>query len=140
MRFMIIRRADAQTEAGAMPSHAVLQAMGDYNQAMIDAGVFVDGEGLRPTSHGARISFRDGKPTVVDGPFPETREVIAGFTMIRTRSMEEALDWVRRWPEPDVELELRQVFEASDFAVDPAETPDGWRAGEQAFRDAKAPE
>ncbi|HEY4044721.1 MAG TPA: YciI family protein [Rhodopila sp.] len=135
MRFMIIRRADANTEAGVMPSEAVLSAMGNYNQAMVDAGIFRAGDGLHPTPKGARISFRGGVPTVTDGPFAETKEVIAGFTIIEVASRAEALDWVRRWPEPDVELELRQVFELSDFAVDPAETPDGWRAKEQAFRD-----
>jgi hypothetical protein len=135
MRFMIIRRADANTEAGVMPSEAVLSAMGNYNQAMIDAGIFRAGEGLQPTAKGARIHFSGGVPTVTDGPFAETKEVIAGFTMIEVASRAEALDWVKRWPEPDVELELRQVFELSDFAVDPAEKPDGWRATEQAFRD-----
>jgi len=135
MRFMIIRRADANTEAVTMPGEAVLTAMGNYNQAMIDAGIFRAGEGLHPTAKGARISFSNGVPTITDGPFAETKEVIAGFTLIEVASRAEALDWVRRWPEPDVELELRQVFELSNFAVDPAETPDGWRAREQAFRD-----
>jgi hypothetical protein len=135
MRFMIIRRADAKTEAGVMPSEAVLSAMGNYNQAMIDAGIFRAGEGLLPTAKGSRISFAGGVPTVTDGPFAETKEVIAGFTMIEVASRAEALAWVNHWPDPDVELELRQVFEMSDFAVDPAETPDGWRAKVQAFRD-----
>ena len=135
MRFMIIRRADASTEAGVMPGEALLSAMGAYNQAMIDAGVFRAGEGLQPTAKGARIQFRSGVPTVTDGPFAETKELIAGFTIIEVASRSEALDWVRRWPEPEVELELRQVFELSDFAASPEETPDGWRAREQAFRD-----
>lgn len=138
MRFMIIRRADAATEAGTMPSEALLSAMGAYNQAMIDAGIFRAGEGLQPSSKGARIRFSGGVPTVTDGPFAETKEVIAGFTMIEVTSRAEALDWVRRWPEPDVELELRQVFELSDFAVSPDEAPDGWRSKEQAFRDRQA--
>jgi hypothetical protein len=135
MRFMIIRRADAGTEAGVMPGEDILSAMGAYNQAMIDAGIFRAGEGLQPTSKGARISFSGGVPTVTDGPFAETKEVIAGFTMIEVASRAEALDWVRRWPEANVELELRQVFELSDFAACAEETPDGWRAREQAFRD-----
>jgi hypothetical protein len=134
MRFMIIRRADAKTEAGEMPSEAVLSAMGNYNQAMIDAGILRGGEGLHPTAKGALISFSRGVPTITDGPFAETKEVIAGFTMIEVGSRAEALDWVKRWPEPDVVLELRQFFELSDFAVDPAETPDGWRAKEETFR------
>lgn len=138
MRFMIIRRADANSEAGVMPSEAELSAMGAYMQEMTDAGVFRAGEGLRASAVGARISFRGGTPTVTDGPFAETREVIGGFILIEVASREEALAWVRRWPEADVELELRLLFEVSDFAVDPAETPDGWRAREQAFRDQGA--
>ena len=138
MRFMIIRRADANTEAGAMPSEAVLSAMGAYNQAMIDADIFRAGEGLQPSARGARIRFSGGMPTITDGPFAETKELIAGFTMIEVASRAEALDWVKRWPEAEVELELRQVFELSDFAADPAEAPDGWRAKEQAFRDRAA--
>jgi len=139
MRFMIIRKADADTEAGKMPSEALLQAMGDYNKQMLEAGVMIAGEGLKPTSAGARVRIsRDGAaPVVTDGPFAESKELIAGFTIIEVASRDEALDWVRRWPREDapVELELRQVYELSDFAVDPAETPDGWRAMEQAFRD-----
>jgi len=136
MRFMIIRRADARTEVGEMPSDAVLSAMGAYNQAMIEAGIFRAGEGLQPTAKGSRIRFEGGVPTVTDGPFAETKEVIAGFTMIEVGSRAEALGWVRRWPEPDVDLELRQVFELSDFAVCADEQPGGWRDKEQAFRDA----
>jgi hypothetical protein len=119
MKFMIIRKADAQTEAGVMPSQALFEAMVAYNQQLIDAGVMVAGDGLHPSSRGARIRFRGGKPTVVDGPFAETKELIAGFTMIEVASREEALEWVRRWPALDgdgeVELELRQVFTADDF-------------------------
>lgn len=138
MRFMIIRRADAHTEAGEMPSEAVLSAMGEYNQAMTDAGIFRAGEGLQPSSKGARITFSAGVPTVTDGPFAETKEVIAGFTMIEVACRAEAMDWVRRWPEPDVELELRQVFELADFAVSADEAPEGWRAKELAFRNRQA--
>ena len=138
MRFMIIRRADAASESGAMPSEALLSAMGDYNQAMVDAGILRAGEGLHPSARGARIRFTRGVPVVTDGPFADIGEVIAGFTMIEVASRAEALDWVRRWPEPDVELELRQVFELADFAVDPVEGPDGWRAREQAFREREA--
>ena len=140
MRFMVIRRADTDTEAGVMPSEALLSAMGDYNQAMIDAGIFRAGEGLQPSAKGARIRFSGGVPTVTDGPFAETKEVIAGFTIIEVASREEALEWVKRWPEPNVELELRPVFELSDFSVDPAEKPDGWRAKEQAFRTVRPAE
>ena len=119
MRFMILRKADQQTEAGVLPSEALLSAMMKYNEEMVNAGVMLAGEGLQPTSKGARIRFSGGKPTVIDGPFAETKEVIAGFSMIQVESREEAIAWVKRWPAADadgnVELELRQVYEAEDF-------------------------
>jgi hypothetical protein len=119
MRFMIIRRADEETEAGAMPSQELLEAMTAYNEELVRAGVMLAGEGLHPSSKGARISFEGGSPTVSDGPFAETKELIAGYTLIEVRSREEALEWVKRWPAEDggghVQLELRQVFEADDF-------------------------
>ncbi len=122
MRFMIIRKADAKTEAGVMPSQALLVAMGRYMEDLAKAGVLLAGDGLQPSAKGARIKFSKGKPTVTDGPFAETKELIAGFTMIQVRSREEALEWVRRWPALDgdgeVELELRQVFEAEDFGAE----------------------
>lgn len=115
MKFMIIRKADSSTEAGIMPSQELLSAMGDYNAAMAEAGVLVTGEGLKPSDKASRISFSNGQPVVTDGPFTETREIIAGYTMIQTTTRDEALEWVKRWPEDDVELELREVFELSDF-------------------------
>lgn len=119
MRFMIIRKADADTEAYKMPSEQLLADMGKYHEDLAKAGVLLAGEGLHPTSRGAKIKFVDGRPTVTDGPFAEAKEVIAGFTMIQVRSREEALEWVKRWPPLDgsghAELELRQVFEADDF-------------------------
>lgn len=118
MRFMIIRKADQQTEAGVMPSEQLLTDMTRYNEEMFKAGVLLAGEGLHPSAKGARVKFgTDGKPVVIDGPFAETKELIAGFTMIQTASLAEALEWVKRWPASDapVELELRQVFEAEDF-------------------------
>ncbi|HWX01485.1 YciI family protein [Collimonas sp.] len=119
MRFMIIRKADQATEAGEMPSEELITAMMKYNEEMIQAGVMLAGEGLQPSAKGARIKFSGGKPTVLDGPFAETKELIAGFTMIQVKSKQEALEWVKRWPPLDagggVELELRQVFEAEDF-------------------------
>ncbi len=117
MRFMIIRKADAATEAGVMPSEELIAAMTAYNEELSRAGLLLQGEGLQPSSKGARISFKDGKPNVVDGPFTEAKEMIAGFTMIQVDSREEAIEWVKRWPKEDgdVELELRQVFEAADF-------------------------
>jgi len=117
MKFMIIRKADTATEAGEMPSEALLAAMLKYNEELAKAGVFLDGVGLQPSSKAVRVKFAQGKPRVIDGPFAETKELIAGFTMIQVKSREEAVEWVRRWPreDGDVELEIRQVFEADDF-------------------------
>jgi hypothetical protein len=122
MRFLIIRKADNDTEAGVMPSEALIAAMMKYNEDLVNAGVILAGEGLHPTSQGARIKFSKGKPIVTDGPFAEAKEVIAGFTMIQVASRQEALEWAGRWPPLDgngeVELELRQVFEADDFGTE----------------------
>jgi hypothetical protein len=117
MRFMIIRRADKNTEAGVMPQQELLAAMMKYNEELVKAGIMLQGEGLHPSAKGSRVSFKGGKPSVMDGPFTETKELIAGFTMIQVRSKEEALEWVKRWPveDGDVTLEIRQVFEAEDF-------------------------
>ena len=120
MRFMIIRKADKSTEAGVMPSEALLAAMLKYNEELMKAGVLLQGEGLQPSSKGFRVSTNSGKPTIVDGPFTETKELIAGFTMIQVRSREEAIEWVKRWPaeDGDAVLEVRQVFEADDFGTE----------------------
>jgi hypothetical protein len=117
MRFMVIRKADKNTEAGALPSQELLTAMLKYNEELAKAGVLLQGEGLRASSNGARVKFSGGTPIVTDGPFAETKELIAGFTMIQVSSKQEAIDWVKRWPveDGDVELEIRQVFEADDF-------------------------
>jgi len=117
MRFMIIRKADRNTEAGILPSQELLAAMMKYNEELVKAGVMLQGEGLQPSAKGTRVKITDGKAVVVDGPFTETKELIAGFTMIQVRSKEEAIEWVKRWPveDGDVELEIRQVFEAEDF-------------------------
>jgi hypothetical protein len=119
MRFMIIRRADEETEAGRLPTEAELAAMGKYNEEMVKAGVMLEGEGLHPSSKGAKVVFQNGKPSVIDGPFAETKELIAGFSMIQVKSREEAIEWVKRWPAIDgggnAQIELRQVFEAEDF-------------------------
>jgi len=126
MRFMIIRKADKETEAGVLPSTELLAAMMKYNEELVKAGVMLQGEGLQASSKGARVKFSKGKPTVMDGPFAETRELIAGFSMIQVKSKEEAIEWVKRWPGIDghgeVEIEIRQVFEAEDFG--PALTPE----------------
>src|SRR5688500_14583792 len=119
MRFMIIRKADAETEAGAMPSEELLRAMLSYNEELTKAGVMLVGDGLKPSSAGAKVTFRDGDVTVTDGPFTEAKELIAGFSLIQAKSKEEAIEWVKRWPTEDadgnVEIEIRQVVELDDF-------------------------
>lgn len=119
MHFMIIRKADADTEAWAMPSSKLIEDMTAYNEKLAAAGVLRGGDGLLPSSKGARIKFTNGKPAVLDGPFAEAKELIAGFTLIEVASYEDALKWVRQWPPSDgngnVELELRQVASAADF-------------------------
>src|SRR5215207_3221378 len=101
MRFMIIRKADAETEAGTLPWPELLEAMSTYNDELAKAGVLLDGMGLQPSVKGAKIQFSDGKPAVSDGPFTEAKELIAGFTLIQTSSREEAIEWVKRWPAID---------------------------------------
>jgi hypothetical protein len=122
MKFMIIRKADKETEAGMMPTEQLVTDMLKYNEEMIKAGVMFDGMGLQPSSKGARIKFNAGKPTVIDGPFAEAKELVAGFTLIQVKSREEALEWVKRWPPIDgngnVELELRQIYEPEDFGAE----------------------
>ncbi|HEU4452809.1 MAG TPA: YciI family protein [Longimicrobium sp.] len=119
MRFAIIRKADEETEAGAMPSEELIAAMGAYNEEMVKAGVLRMGEGLKPSSQGARVRFDGGRPTVTDGPFTETKELVAGLSIIDVASREEAIEWVRRWPPIDgggnVEIEIRPVYELEDF-------------------------
>jgi hypothetical protein len=119
MRFMIIRKADRETEAWAKPSKALVDAMMAYNEEMIRAGVMLGGDGLKPSIRGAKIKFSRGKPKVTDGPFAEAKELVAGYTIIQVASREEALAWVKRWPVEDgdgeVELELRELYEADDF-------------------------
>ena len=119
MRFMIIRKADADTEASAMPSEQLVSDMMRYNAEMVNAGVMLGGDGLKPSARGARISFANGTPTVTDGPFTEAKELVAGYTIIEVPSREEAIAWVKRWPTSDgggnVQLELRELYEADDF-------------------------
>ena len=118
MRFMVIIKANARSEAGEMPSERLLLEMGKYNEELVRAGVMLAGEGLHPSSRGARVRFTGSKRTVIDGPFSETKELIAGFWLIQTKTREEAIEWVKRIPNPDgedSEVELRQVFEAEDF-------------------------
>ena len=120
MRVMAIVKATKDSEAGVMPSEELLAEMGKFNEEMVKAGVMLAGEGLHPSSKGARVSFGgDGERTVIDGPFAETKELIAGYTIIQVRSSDEALEWTRRFPAPFVgmpcEVEVRQMFELDDF-------------------------
>ena len=118
MRFMVIVKANQDSEAGVLPSQELLAAMGKYNEELVKAGVMLAGEGLQPSSKGARVRFKGSERSVVDGPFAETKELIAGFWLWDVRSMEEAIEWVKRCPNPmegESEIEIRQVFEADDF-------------------------
>jgi hypothetical protein len=140
MRFMILRKADKDTEAGARPSAQLMAAMGKYLGELQKAGALLGAEGLRPSAQGSRVRLAAGKLIVTDGPFTGDKGLLAGFTSIEVKSREEALAWVERWPALDgdgqVELELRRLYEMSDFPVDPAEQAGGWREQEQSFRDA----
>jgi hypothetical protein len=118
MRFMVLVKANKDTEAGIMPSTELLAAMGKFNEELVKAGVMLAGEGLQPSSKGARVRFSGDKRIVTDGPFAETKELIAGFWIWRVKSKQEAIDWVKRCPNPmgtESEIEIRQVFEAEDF-------------------------
>jgi hypothetical protein len=121
MRFMVMIKANRDTEAGVMPSEDILAAMGQYNEELVNAGVMLGGEGLHPSSRGARVRFNEGQPSVVDGPFAETRELIAGYWIFQTASLQDAVDWVKRCPSSavgDSEIEIRQIFEAEDFGAE----------------------
>jgi hypothetical protein len=118
MRFMLLVKADKDSEAGVMPSEELLTAMMKYNEELVKAGILLAGEGLQPSSKGARVRFNGTKRTVIDGPFAETKELIAGFWLIQVKSKEEAIEWVKRCPNPmqgESEIEIRQVFDAADF-------------------------
>ena len=116
MRFMMLVKANKDSEAGVLPSEEILAAMAKYNEEMVKAGVMLAGEGLQPSSKGARVKFSGGKRIVTDGPFIEAKELIAGFWLIQVRSKEEAIEWAKRVPFESGEIEIRQVFELSDFA------------------------
>lgn len=119
MRFMVLVKADKHSEAGEMPSTELLTAMGKYNEELVKAGVMLAGEGLHPSSKGARVRFGGpGKTTVIDGPFTEAKELIAGFWLWQVRSKEEAIEWLKRAPFQDTEIEIRQVFETEDFGAE----------------------
>lgn len=121
MKFMVLIKADKHSEAGEMPSEKLLADMGKFNESLVKAGVMLAGEGLHPSSKGARVRFSGNKRTVINGPFPETRELVAGFWMLQVSSKEEAIEWVKRCPLPpesDAEIEIRQVFSAEDFGAE----------------------
>ena len=121
MRFMVIVKATKESEAGVMPSEQLLADMGKFNEELAKAGVLLAGEGLQPSSKGARVKFSGKKRTVVDGPFAETKELVAGFWLLEVRSKEEAIEWIKRAPNPsegESEIEIRQVFEAEDFGAE----------------------
>lgn len=138
MRFMMMVKGNKDTEAGVMPGVELLTAMGEYNDALMKAGVLLDGGGLHPTSKGIKVHFSNAGSTVVDGPFTEAKEIIAGYWLIEVKSREEAIEWARRCPHPHgqgpAELELRPLFDAKDFA----EAPPGLVEKEQAFRAKQA--
>ena len=121
MKFMVIVKATKDSEAGVMPTEQLLTEMGKYNEELVKAGIMLAGEGLQPSSKGARVRFSDKQRTVIDGPFAETKELIAGYWMWKCKSREEAIEWVKRCPNPmpgDSEIEIRQVFEAEDFGAE----------------------
>ena len=135
MRFMVMVKATQDSEAGKMPSRERLEEMGRFNEELAKAGILVAGEGLQPSSKGARVRFSGKKRTVVDGPFTETKELVAGFWIWKVKSKEEAIEWVKRCPNPmltDSEIEIRQIFEAEDFGE--ALTPEMREKGDRLLR------
>jgi hypothetical protein len=118
MRFMVIVKANKDSEAGVLPNTKILTEMGKFNEELVKAGVMLAGEGLHPSSKGARIRFSGGKRTVIDGPFTETKELVAGFWLWQVKSKAEAIEWLKRAPFDQTEVEIRQVFEADDFGAE----------------------
>jgi hypothetical protein len=131
MRFMILMPADSHSEAGELPSEKILSDMMQFNEQLVKAGIMLAGEGLKPSSAGARIKFQGGKKTVIDGPFTESKELIAGFWIWQVKSKEEAIEWAKRCPVEGITLEIRQIFEAEDFG---AELTPELRAKEERLR------
>jgi len=118
MRFMVLVKGDKDSEAGVLPDKKILTEMGKFNEELVKAGVMLAGEGLHPSSKGARVKFSGGKRTVIDGPFAETKELVAGFWLWQVKSKEEAIEWLKRAPFDQTEVEIRQVFEADDFGAE----------------------
>lgn len=139
MRVMVLIKADSNSEAGVMPDQQLLTEMGQYNEELVKAGIMLAGEGLHPSSKGARVRFSGKQRSVIDGPFAETKELLAGFWLWQVRSMEEAIEWVKRCPNPmgvECEVEIRPVFEAEDFGAE--YTPE-LREQEERLREQIAP-
>ena len=118
MRVMVLVKANKDSETGVLPDQKILTEMGKFNEQLVKAGVMLEGEGLHPSSKGARVRFAGGKKTVIDGPFTETKELIAGFWLWQVKSKEEAIEWLKRAPFGKTEVEIRQVFEAEDFGAE----------------------
>jgi|ERR1700756_4946396 hypothetical protein len=141
MRFMVIVKASKNSEAGVMPSEKLLAEMGKFNEELAKAGVLLSGEGLQASSKGARVRFSGKKRTVIDGPFAETKELVAGFWLWKCKSLQEAIDWVKRCPNPmpgeEAEIEIRQVFEAEDFGAEFA--PEHREEAERVYRRVSHP-
>jgi hypothetical protein len=135
MRFIAMVKATKDSEAGVMPSEKLITEMGKFNEELVKAGVMLDGEGLHPSSKGARVRFDGSKRSVIDGPFAETKELVAGFWLLQTKSLQEAVEWIKRAPNPfeggESEVEIRQIFEADDFGAE--FTPEA-RAQEERLR------
>ena len=136
MRFMVIVKADKQSEAGVLPSEEILTRMGKFNEELVKAGVMLAGEGLHPSSKGARVRFSGGKRTVIDGPFTEAKELVAGFWLWQVKSKEEAIEWLKRAPFEDTEVEIRQVYETKEFA--PSDPTGKIREAEERLREELA--
>lgn len=139
MRFMMLIKASQNFEAGILPDEKMLSEMATYTEELVKAGALIACERLLPSSQGVRVAYSNGKFTVTDGPFAETKELIAGICLIQAKSLAEAIEWARRVPFQEGEIELRPLFELSDFPVDPAEQPDGWREKEEQTRAVPPP-
>lgn len=139
MRFLMMVKANKDSEAGVLPDEKILSEMGNYNEALIKAGALLAGDGLQASAKGARVRCANGKITVTDGPFAETKELIAGYWLIQAKSREVAVEWAKRVPFQEGEVEIRPLFELTDFPVGPEEKPDGWREKEEQFRAAEPP-
>ncbi len=138
MRVMMLVKADRNSEAGVLPDQKILAEMGKFNEELAKAGAMLAAEGLQASSKGARVRCANGKVQVTDGPFAEAKELVAGFWLIQAKSMEEAVEWAKRAPFQEGEVEIRPLFELPDFPVDPSEKPGGWREKEEQFRAAPA--